>query len=102
MKKFIKLTALVLAVLMLALSFAACTDNGAEVTDGKKVLKMGTNAAFPPYEFKEGEDFVGIDVEIAQAIAAELGCELEIVDMDGARIDKVSVSKLSNTKGKED
>lgn len=28
--------------------------------------------------------------------------KLEIVDMDGARIDKVSVSKLSNTKGKED
>ena len=46
------------------------------------VLKMATNAAFPPYEYKEGEDFVGIDVEIATAIAKELGAELEIVDME--------------------
>ena len=47
-----------------------------------KVIKMGTNAAFPPYEFKEGEEFKGIDVEIADAIAKELGMELEIVDME--------------------
>ena len=45
-------------------------------------IKMATNAAFPPYEYKEGDEFVGIDVEIAQAIAAELGTELEIVDME--------------------
>ncbi|MBQ6893911.1 MAG: transporter substrate-binding domain-containing protein [Clostridia bacterium] len=81
MKKFFKLAALLMAVLMVVLSFAACTSEEADV-EGKKVLKMGTNAAFPPYEFKEGEKFVGIDVEIAQAIAAELGCELEIVDME--------------------
>lgn len=46
------------------------------------VLKMGTNAQFPPYEYKEGEEFVGIDIEIATAIAEELGAELEVVDME--------------------
>jgi len=45
-------------------------------------IKMATNAAFPPYEYKEGDKFVGIDVEIAKAIAAELGTELDIVDME--------------------
>lgn len=50
------------------------------VTEG--VLTMGTNAAFPPYEYYEGDTVVGIDAEIAQAIAEKLGLSLEIVDMD--------------------
>lgn len=50
------------------------------VTEG--VLTMGTNAAFPPYEYYEGDTVVGIDAEIAQAIAEKLGLTLEIVDMD--------------------
>ena len=42
---------------------------------------MATNAEFPPYEYHEGENIVGIDVEIAQAIADEVGAELVIEDM---------------------
>ena len=66
---------------------AADTTAGDDTTaadndETAKVLKMGTNAAFPPYEYKEGDNFVGIDVEIAEAIAAELGMTLEIVDME--------------------
>jgi len=49
-----------------------------------ETLKMGTNAAFPPYEFYDDETgaIVGIDAEVAAAIAEKLGYELEIVDMD--------------------
>ena len=36
---------------------------------------------FPPYEFHDGDKIVGIDAEIAQAIADELGMELEIEDI---------------------
>jgi polar amino acid transport system substrate-binding protein len=44
---------------------------------------MATNATFPPYEYiGEGGQFVGIDVEIAQAIAEKLGMTLEIKDVD--------------------
>ncbi len=49
--------------------------------DGKEVLKMGTNAEFPPYEFKEGDAIIGIDAEIAAAIADKLGKKLVIEDM---------------------
>ncbi len=42
---------------------------------------MATNAEFPPYEYHDGDQIVGIDVEIAQAIAAEMGMELEIEDI---------------------
>lgn len=50
------------------------------VEEGK--LIMATNAFFPPYEFYEGEKIVGIDAEIAQAIAEKLGLELVINDME--------------------
>ncbi len=75
-----KLLTLMLAVVMV-FSLAACGGTVSDVQE-PEVIKMATNAAFPPYEFKEGEKFVGIDVEIAEAIAAELGSELEIVDME--------------------
>ncbi len=92
-----KILALALC-LVLALSFAGCGCDSTDATDateatgaveeevktvgGGKVLKMVTNAAFPPYEYKEGDAIVGIDAEIAAAIAEELGMELEIVDME--------------------
>lgn len=64
------------AVLLTLCMLAACTAAFAEK------LVMGTNAAFPPYEYYEDETIVGIDAEIAQAIAAKLGMDLEIADMD--------------------
>lgn len=51
------------------------------VTDG--VLTMSTNAAFPPYEMTDDNgNVIGIDADIAAAIAEKLGLELEILDMD--------------------
>lgn len=44
-------------------------------------LVMATNAEFPPYEFYEDNKIIGIDAEIAQAIADKLGMELVIEDM---------------------
>lgn len=73
-----KILALVLAVIMTAavICLASC---------GKKddnVLTMATNVAFPPYEYYEGDEAVGIDVEIASKIAEKLGMEFEVSDMD--------------------
>lgn len=48
--------------------------------DGK--LIMATNAVFPPYEYYESDQVVGLDVDIAKAICDKLGKELEVVDMD--------------------
>ena len=50
------------------------------VTPGK--LTMATNAFFKPYEYYEGDKIVGIDAEIAEAIAAKLGLELVINNME--------------------
>ena len=48
----------------------------------KEKLVMATNAYFQPYEYYDGDKIVGIDAEIAAAIAEYLGMELEISDMN--------------------
>lgn len=45
-------------------------------------LTMATNAAFPPYEYYENGTIVGIDADMAQAIADKLGMNLVISDME--------------------
>lgn len=50
--------------------------------EGKEELHMATNAQFPPYEYYEGDKVVGIDAEMAAAIADKLGMKLVIDDMD--------------------
>ena len=87
MKKIVTLTlALVMMLGALAL-FTACDKD-------ENTLVMATNAAFPPYEYKEGNDIVGIDAEIAAAVAKKLGMKLEIVDVEfGSVLTGVSEGK---------
>ncbi len=59
---------------------AAGTETTATEAAGGKLV-MVTNAEFPPYEFRENNEIVGIDADIARAIAEKLGMELEIQDM---------------------
>ena len=47
----------------------------------KGTLTMATNATFQPYEYYDGDNIVGIDVDIAKAICDKLGYELKIEDM---------------------
>lgn len=49
--------------------------------EGKPELHMATNATFPPYEYYEDGKIVGIDVEMAQAIADILDMKLVVEDM---------------------
>ncbi len=52
-----------------------------DTTEDDGVIIMATNAYFKPYEYYEGEKIVGIDAEIAEAIAAKMGKTLQISDM---------------------
>ncbi len=56
-------------------------ETKAEAEAAGGVLVMATNAEFAPWEYYEGDKIVGIDPEIAQAIADKLGMTLEIEDM---------------------
>ena len=53
-----------------------------DASKADKQLVVATNASFAPFEYKEGEQFAGIDMEIAAYIAEKLGLELVIMDMD--------------------
>ena len=77
-----KATAIVLALLMV-LSLAACGSASSE----SKTLVMATSADYPPYEFiilndKNEQQYVGIDISVSEAIAADMGKELQVVNMD--------------------
>ena len=77
----------VLLVAACVFSLAACgskddsKDSKESKKDSKDTLVMATNAEFPPDEFHEGDDVVGIDADIARAIGEEMGMEVKIEDM---------------------
>ena len=85
-----KIIAMMLALVM-CFALVACgggsdaSDNTADAgfttaVEGK--LYVATNVAFPPYEFYEGTEAVGIDMDIARAIGEKLGLEVVIEDME--------------------
>ena len=54
----------------------------AELGASDNQLLVATNAEFAPFEYKEGEAYYGIDMEVAAYLAEELGKQLVIVNMD--------------------
>lgn len=91
-KKLIKTVSLALIASM-GFLMAGCSEEaeqtsnetaaqGAFTTVTEGTLTMATNAYFPPYEYYEGNEIVGIDAEIAQAVADKLGLELVIEDVE--------------------
>lgn len=50
--------------------------------DRSKQLWVATNAEFAPFEYKKGDSYYGIDMEIAAALAKYLDKELVILDME--------------------
>jgi len=109
MKKTTRALMIIFALVMLVATLSACGASGGSGGGGAGVqdtqepalktvspglLIMATNAEFPPYEFWEGSEIVGIDAEIAAAIADKLGLTLQIDDMDfGAIIASVTAGR---------
>ena len=54
----------------------------AEYDESKDQLVVATNAGFEPFEYMKGEDYCGIDMEMAALLADYLGKELVIQNMD--------------------
>ena len=73
----------VLMSAMLLLAMAACGEKPQTPDDTQEpaVLHMATEGTFPPYEYYDGDKLVGIDVDVANAIAEKLGMKLEVVDI---------------------
>ncbi len=54
----------------------------ARANASKEVIDFGTSADFPPYEYYEGDEIVGIDPDILKAIGDYLDVEVKLHDMD--------------------
>jgi arginine/lysine/histidine transporter system substrate-binding protein len=99
-KKNVKKAVAIILVLVMMFTLAACTaktDSDAKSAEEQKAagkleqikakgkIVLGTSADYPPYEFHKeinGKDeIVGFDIDIAKAVAEELGVQLEIKDM---------------------
>ena len=85
MKNSIKKAMIIALSMMMVLALAACGGGGSSSEEGGKLaaiqeagkIVVCTDAAWAPFEYiGEGGEPAGIDIEIAQAIADELGVEL--------------------------
>ena len=81
MKKSGKLDAIV-AAYATGEGITPVTSATLDASKADKQLVVATNAAFAPFEYKDGDSFVGIDIEIAAYIAEQLEMELVIQDME--------------------
>ena len=72
MKKFLSFTLSLMMVMALVACGNKATSSSSTSTSSKKLI-MCTNAEFPPYEFKDGGEFKGIDIEVAKLIGEKLG-----------------------------
>jgi arginine/lysine/histidine transporter system substrate-binding protein len=106
MKSMKKIFALLLVAAM-SVSLAACSQSGAASSSAPAAgsssgaasseaassaasistiqpgtLTMSTNAEFEPFEYKDSDKIIGIDVDIANKIAAKAGDQLKVNDVD--------------------
>ncbi|MFL6561768.1 MAG: transporter substrate-binding domain-containing protein [Bacillus sp. (in: firmicutes)] len=81
MKKF----GLLSMLLILSIFIAACgssKETSGEQDKAGKVYKVGVDTTYPPFEFKDGNDYKGIDIELINAIAKNQGFDIELSPMD--------------------
>ena len=107
-----KMISVVLAIALMAICFAGCSDAGLTVADIQKAgkLTIATSPDFPPFEsLNDNGEVEGIEIEIMELICAELGVELVIEQMNfdsvlpGIQAGKydVGVSGISVTPARE-
>ena len=85
-KLFRKSSLFMLVALLLVLTACGGKESSSSILDDikeTKVLKVGTDATFKPFEYKSNDEFQGFDIELVEAIAKELGAEkVEFVDTE--------------------
>lgn len=85
MKKFSLLLVLLAAMLVIA---ACGSDDSSEGSGGgegsseEKTYKVGIDTTYPPFEFEEGGEYTGIDIDLINAISESQGFAIEFEPMD--------------------
>lgn len=84
MKKWMKLVAVMIVAVMSLTALTACGSGNVTLADIQKKGKItvATSPDFPPFENLENNEIVGIEVDVMNQVAAELGVEIEFIQMD--------------------
>ena len=105
MKNFMKKTAFAALAALMALSAVSCgktaDGDGAETTAAQsgaakaEPIVVQTNAYFAPFEYFEGNDIVGVDIDIMNKVAEKMNTTVEFQNVDfSVIVDNVSAGKL--------
>lgn len=87
MKKLFAALALVMTLVMLAgcatvaPTAAPAAPSVLDAIKARGEIVVATNAEYPPFESMKGEEYIGIDIEVAQIIADRLGVKLKLDNM---------------------
>lgn len=93
MKKFLALA----LSLGLAVSLTACSGGQEGDSQQSAAISVYTNAYFAPFEYYDGTDIVGVDVDIMNMVGEKLGREVTYTNVEfGTIIDTVSSGKLAD------
>ncbi len=73
----------VVSILMFAILSCGKSNDGNASAEGKgKKYIIATDTSFPPFEYKENNEYVGIDIDLIKKIAETEGFEIELKPMD--------------------
>lgn len=86
MKK-ISLFSLLFALMVLLAACGSSDSDDSNASGGdkdgdSKVYKVGIDTTYPPFEFQEGDDYKGIDIDLINAIAEDQNFEIKLEAMD--------------------
>ncbi|HAT57076.1 MAG TPA: basic amino acid ABC transporter substrate-binding protein [Veillonellaceae bacterium] len=69
-----------------ALALGGCGGNSKPASSaasgaGQEVIRVGSETTFPPFEFTEGDKYVGFDLDLANAVIKQMGARMEFKSM---------------------
>lgn len=82
MKKLAVFSMFIILTLFIAACGSGNNDAANEKENSEKVYKVGVDTTYPPFEFKEGDEYKGIDIDLINAIAENQGFKIELSPMD--------------------
>lgn len=69
------------SVLLAGAAFMALSSSAGAQDANRGPLRVGTESSYAPFEFTQDGKLVGFDIDLAEAVAQELGYEIEWVQM---------------------
>ncbi len=74
---------IVLGLALVGIAVGCAGPDAAQNADGQDILKVGTDATFPPFESvdENTNEYVGFDIDLVRAIGEHMNREVEIVNV---------------------